>query len=212
MLKIGIVGDLSLQNPARLDRCLQAAFDASPDLVVQVGDLHPAYNVVAKYIKAHRDNFFIIPGNHDEDFDTLGQRRQWVKKTDAAFLVGLDNSKDQFSAETWDILDGITTTTPIFVFAHKPLSRIVLPDGSESGHIMGENGDKGIADAKRLSGWLKAKGVDLLVTGHYHSWTFQRTSYCNVLVEGRGGAAPNLGYTLILIQPEGWTFHPVQID
>jgi predicted phosphodiesterase len=214
VLRIGIVGDLSMQDPARLDRCLTECLKVA-DITVMVGDMHPAYSVVMKHLNANPGRLFTIPGNHDERYDAIGQPREWIHDfPGVVMLIGIDNSSDVISKPSWDIITANLKTpdiTPVFVFAHKPISRVVLPDGSESGHILGENGQQGIQDAKNLQDWIKHGLVDLLVCGHYHGLAYMRTSYCDVLVEGRGGAAPELGYTTILITGEGWVMHSVTL-
>ncbi len=217
MLRIAVVGDLSMQDPQRFDHALSEAFK-NADIIVQVGDMHPAYDVVKKYTQWEASTgkkFFYIPGNHDLDWDAKmpGAARQWVHSESLVHMIGLDNGQDHYNDQTWQLL--ATADQPenankfLFIFTHKPLTTIVLPDGTESQHIMGEGG--GQSDSKRLQDWLRKHENALLVCGHYHGWTFQHTNYCDVLVEGRGGAAPQLGYTMIFVQPEGWVFHPVNL-
>src|SRR6185312_13671202 len=66
MFRLAVVGDLSMQAPDRLDRVLRHALKHS-DLVVQVGDMHPAYDVLKKHLGTGR--LLVIPGNHDDRFD-----------------------------------------------------------------------------------------------------------------------------------------------
>ncbi len=96
-----------------------------------------------------------------------------------------------------------------FLFCHKPLSPIVLPDGTESLHIMGE-GALPCADAEKLKKFLEPMDVTIC-NGHYHGWTLMRPYYGTVVLDGRGGAAPQIGYSLFYIQPEGWVCHPVTL-
>jgi predicted phosphodiesterase len=210
MLKIAVVGDLSMQNPKRFQVVLDAAL-VNADVVVQVGDMHPAYDIVANRLQTGR--LLVIPGNHDAQFDALHQPRFWRKDFPQAHLVGLDNSHDTYTKEEWDMLREFPATVklPLFVFTHKPLSQIVLSDGSESGHIMGEGVSGPNADADRLKTWL-VQHRPLVVCGHYHEWVFMRTPYSDVLVDGRGGANPNeLGYTVINVLNEGWSIHKVTL-
>jgi predicted phosphodiesterase len=211
IMRIGVVGDLSMQEPKRLDRVLKKAL-ANTDLVVQLGDMHAAYNVIEKHLKTGR--LLVIPGNHDDRYDTLGLPRQWIQKKSTCTLVGLDNANDHFNAETWQLLGKVNDCKrPLLVFAHKPVSNITLPDGSENTHVMGESGDPASAVAARnFQDWMRGQEDVLLISGHWHGWTYQKTTYGDVLVEGRGGAAPQLGYTIITITPEGLVFHAVNLD
>jgi predicted phosphodiesterase len=204
MLKIGVVGDLSLQDPARLEKAMAAAWAAS-DIVVNVGDMHPAYPVILSY--AAKGKFvYAIPGNHDAEWDSkLGWARQWRHDLPLVTLIGLDNSQDSFSPADWALLDKLPATGPTFIFVHKPLSNVVLPDGSASTHNMGEGSPN--ADAVKMAAFIQSKCDILLVHGHYHGWAFMRTLYADCLVEGRGGAAPEIGWTQILVTPDGFTIH-----
>ena len=211
MLKIAVVGDLSMGDADKYDQALSEAFDHA-DIIIQVGDLHPAYDITNKY-KAKGKPFLVVPGNHDLEWDEkFKYPRQWVYSTDLVHIIGLDNSNDHFNDETWKLL--ATTDLPenknkfIFVVAHKPLSKIILTDGSESWHYMGEEGGKG--SNKKLRDWLNVHKNTLLIGGHYHNWTLQHAAYSDILVEGRGGADPDeLGYTLILVNEDGWVLHKV---
>ena len=212
MIRIGIVGDLSMQAPGRLDRVLADAL-ANSDIVVQVGDVHPAYDVVRKHFRSGK--LYIIPGNHDDRFETLGHPRQWIYELPLCTLIGLDNANDHFSAETWKLLGKVNQDTkrPIIVFAHKPISTILLPDGSENNHIMGESRDPASAIAARnLQDWLRSQEDILFVCGHWHSYAIMRTDYSTVLIEGRGGAAPQLAYSLLTINEDGMSIHQVLLD
>jgi predicted phosphodiesterase len=210
MLKLAVVGDLSMQYPPDLARALDAALQAA-DIVVQVGDMHPAYDVVKQRLSTGR--LFTIPGNHDVFFETLGVQRHWRMDYPGVHLLGIDNANDAFDPYVWNTLlpsvEGLKG--PLLIFAHKPLSTILLPDGTESSHIMGEGAYN--ADAERMKTWLTKQDDVCWISGHYHAWTFQRTPYCDVLVEGRGGAAGsrNVGYTLFLINTEGWVFHCITL-
>ena len=206
IMKIAVVGDLSMQAHDRLDRVLTAAL-ANADLVVQVGDMHSAYDVIRKHMKSGR--LLVIPGNHDDKYDSLGVKRQWIRKFPQCTLVGLDNANDRFNDETWQLVDQCSQATrPVLVFAHKPISTVVLSDGSENTHVMGENGDpRAKKEAEFLQSWLKAADDVLFICGHWHGLTYQKCTYGDVLVEGRGGAAPDLGYTLLTILPDGMVMH-----
>lgn len=226
MLKLAVVGDLSQNDPARLGIALDAAA-AAADYVIQCGDVNPGYPQLAKHLAAGR--CFAIPGNHDIqgpgnwDANLPGAPKQWRhdipapasvngEATSGACLIGLNNSLDTIDAEGWALLNGYIAkqSVPLFVFVHKSISPIVLPDGSESQHIMGE-GAQPCGPAIALQTWLAAHEVTI-VCGHYHGWTLMDTWYGTVIVEGRGGAASQIGYTLIYVQPDGWTAHPVVVQ
>lgn len=207
MLKLAIVGDLSFQDPNRLAQALDAAL-ATADVVVQVGDLHPGYDVVKARLASGK--LLVVPGNHDTEWDTrLALPRQWVKDLPAATLIGLDNSADVINQADWNILNAyVPNGKPLFLFMHKPLSTLVLPDGNESNHIMGEGSP--CPDAIKLQDWMLAHHASM-GCGHYHGSTVMDTRYSTVVLDGRGGAAPQLGYTMLYIQPEGWTAHAITL-
>lgn len=212
IMKIAVVGDLSMQEHSRLDRVLTAAL-AAADLVVQIGDIHSAYGVVQKHLKSGR--LFVIPGNHDDRYDSLGIPRQWLHPLAKCTLVGLDNSNDHFNSETWAILAQVTPemSRPLFVFAHKPISNVILSDGSENHHVMSESGTPASkADAIRLQGWLRKQKNCMLISGHYHGWSCAMTDFAFCIIEGRGGAAPDLGYTTIVVTSDGMSFHKNDLD
>lgn len=204
MIRIGVVGDLSLQDPARLEKAM-AACAPNCDLICHVGDIHPGYGVVKKYAQQYK--LLAVPGNHDTLWDSeLGWHRRWQETTPWGInLIGLDNSGDTFVQEDFDKVD---LSKPAIIFCHKPLSTIVLSDGSESTHIMGE----GLPNtyAEKLKAMVKDHDV-LLIHGHYHGWSLMKTSYADCLIEGRGGAAPDIGYSIITITPEGWVIHQVTL-
>lgn len=211
VMRIGVVGDLSMQDPRRLDRVLKEAL-ANSDLVIQLGDMHPAYSVIEKHMKSGR--LLVIPGNHDDRYDTMKLPRQWLRKLSNCTLVGLDNSNDRFNDETWDLLSQVDydAARPIIVFAHKPLSNVVLPDGSENYHVMGESGSpEAKRDAERLKDWLDSQYDVLLCVGHWHGHSYMMATYSQVLIEGRGGAAPELGYTIITVTPDGMVLHSINL-
>src|SRR5262245_33848645 len=96
MLRIAIVGDLSLQDPSRLDRAMAAAV-ANCDLLVHVGDIHPGYEVMRKWAK--QKTIYAVPGNHDTEWDNQATpwfARQWATDASQVYLIGLDNSRDVF--------------------------------------------------------------------------------------------------------------------
>jgi hypothetical protein len=210
MLKLAIVGDLSQNDPSRLAKALDAALQAA-DIVVQVGDINPGYDVVKQRLATGK--LMCIPGNHDIispgnwDLSLPGLPKQWVKTIDCAHLIGLNNSCDTFDQEAWKLLDTFQGPPQhCFVFCHKPLSPIVFPDGTESRHIMGEGAT--CPDAIKMQSWV-AQHHATTCHGHYHGWTLMSTDYGTVIVDGRGGAASQIGYTLLNIQPEGWSAHSV---
>lgn len=209
MIKLAVVGDLSQNDPSRLAQALDAALAAS-DIVVQVGDINPGYDVLKQRLSSGK--LFCVPGNHDIlgpgnwDVSLPGLPKQWAKTINDIHLVGLNNSCDTFDQEAWDLLNTYKDSTHLFVFCHKPLSTIVFPDGTESSHIMGEGSP--CPDAVKMQQWAAARHVTFC-HGHYHGWTLMDTDYGMVIVEGRGGAASQIGYTLFNIQPEGWSAHSV---
>lgn len=214
MLKIAVVGDLSMNNPTKYDHVMSEAFK-NADMVVQIGDMHPAYDITTKYLNNKDKKVLLaVPGNHDVEWDEkYPHPRQWVYTNKLVHIIGIDNSNDHLNEESWRCL--ATADLPenknkfIFVVAHKPLSMILLPDGSESWHYMGEDG--GNHSAQKLRDWLAARKNTLFLCGHYHEWTFQHTPYSDVIVEGRGGAAPQMGYTLLFINNDGWVLHKVDL-
>lgn len=212
MLRLAIVGDLSQNDPSRLAQALDAALAAS-DIVIQVGDINPGYDVVKQRLGTGK--LVPVPGNHDIigpgnwDASLPGLPKQWSKRIDCVQLFGLNNSCDTFDQEAWNLLstyDG--SAKHVFIFCHKPLSPIVFPDGSESQHIMGEGSP--CPDAVKMQNWVAAHNA-ATCHGHYHGWTLMKTNYGTVIVDGRGGAAPQIGYTLLNIQPEGWSAHAVTL-
>jgi predicted phosphodiesterase len=210
-VKIAIVGDLSMQDPARLDKAMAAAMN-NCDLLVHVGDVHPGYEVMKKYIPSGK--VFVVPGNHDQDYASLNMPRQWLKVFDNFVIVGVDNSADKLDNEAWGLLKQAEEESKInrkslFVVAHKPISTVILPNGLENNHIMGESGYA--ADVKPFQEFLYKQKDVLLIVGHYHEKSYQRTWYSDVLIEGRGGSAPMIGYTLIIIQKEGWVFRQIDL-
>lgn len=216
MLKLAVVGDLSQCDPAGLAKALDAAL-AAADIVVQVGDINPGYDVLKQRLSSGK--LFPIPGNHDTlgpgnwDAELPDQPKQWQKSIGGIYMIGLDNTKDVIDQEGWSLLNGYVSaqppSLPLFLFCHKPLSPIVLPDGTESTHIMGEGAFPN-ADAEKLKHFLAPLDATLC-HGHYHGWTMMKPSYGTVIVDGRGGAAPQIGYTLFFIDPEGWAAHSITL-
>lgn len=215
-MKIALVGDLSFGDPARLAAVLDAALNAtaSTDAVIQLGDLHPAYPQVTSRYATSWHKLAPVPGNHDTDYGTIGCPRTWRKDlTDpqtgvTATLLGLDNSAGTLTADSKALFAQPKTAQYEFVFAHMPPCELVLPDGSPNGHNMAETGQAGAGDAAWLRDQLKAR-ADAYGCGHYHGMTFQQTQFAPVIVDGRGGAAPELAYTLITVTPDGWVLHSV---
>jgi predicted phosphodiesterase len=191
---------------------VMAAANDNADIVVQVGDMHPGYSVVKKY-GVDPNRIYAVPGNHDTDWDSqLGWSRQWIHSLDNVVLVGLDNSKDIFDDEAYQLIQDVLKerlTENVILFVHKPLSTIVLSDGSESQHIMGE-GALPNKDADKMKDILNGEDV-LCCHGHYHGWSLMMTHYATCLIEGRGGAAPELGYTIITVQKDGLVLHQVTL-
>jgi hypothetical protein len=224
MLRLGIIGDLSLQPPDRLQRAMAAAFGYS-DIIIQVGDMHPGYSVLRTYkaMEGGQKYVLAVPGNHDTNWDQeLGWARNWYRAFQfpdgtgmACHIVGLDNSADVFDPTVWSMLGSVPKdTTPLLMILHKPLSTVVLPDGSETNHIMGE-GNLPNADAERLKHLLESRENVLYIHGHYHAFALMKCWYGDALIEGRGGAAGTgtgeLGWTQILLTKEGLTLHRVDL-
>ncbi len=209
MIRLSIVGDLSLQDPARLEKVMAAAYP-SADIVCQVGDMCPGYSIVKKYAAMGKP-LYAVAGNHDTEWDTqLGWPRQWSHDTPECHLIGLDNHADSFNDKDWATVANVPNDgKPLLLFVHKPLSTIILPDGSESSHIMGEGAVN--ADAVKLQSILAARGNVICIHGHWHGNTIFTTKYALCLVEGRGGAAPNLGFSTVFIRDDGIAFHSVEV-
>jgi predicted phosphodiesterase len=210
MLKIGVVGDLSGGDPYRYGKVLHAAMTTA-DVVVQVGDLHPAYDLSQEGFASGK--VFLCRGNHDVSWKPEWPL-QWRKDFPEATLIGIDNSSDVISQAGWDILDGIYKDghpKNVFVFAHKSPVPLVLPDGSISTHIMGEGSAS--PDANRLVKWLNMmQGTATIVCGHLHSWSLQKTQDFDLILDGRGGAAPELAFSLILVSQDTWVMHSVPVS
>lgn len=208
-MKIGVVGDLSGGDPSRLAAALDAALIAC-DLVVQVGDLHPAYEQMRSRLATSGHKLFPVPGNHDAGYDGLGCPREWRfdSPNPPVTLLGLDNSAGTLSAGSKALFGAAKSAAFEFVFAHMPPCPLVLPDGSANGHNMAEAG--GAADAAWLTGQLAGR-TDAMFCGHYHGWTYQQAPFGPLIVEGRGGAAADLAYTLITVTSGGWVLHSVGV-
>lgn len=218
-MKIALVGDLSFGDPARLAAVLDAALNAtgSADAVVQLGDINPAYQQVKSRVATNGHKLFPIKGNHDiNDFDSIGCPATWRQDlTDpqtgvTVTLLGLDNSAGTLTADSKALFSQPKTSAFEFTFAHMPPCELVLPDGSSNSHNMAETGQPGADDAAWLRDQLKAR-ADAYGCGHYHGMTWQQTNFAPILVDGRGGAAPELAYTLITVTPQGWVLHSVGV-
>jgi hypothetical protein len=204
---IGVVGDLSGGAPERLAKVLDAALVAC-DYVVQVGDLEPAYEQVRSRLLTSGHKLFVVPGNHDADFDTLNVPRNWKFTTPDGLvtMIGIDNSGSQITPAGRAQFEERGPSVYGFVFAHMSPSPIVLPDGNLNMHTMVEGGPNQDAD------WLIARlheRADAMACGHYHGATLQRAPWGDLIVEGRGGAASDLAYTLITVRPDGWVYHSI---
>lgn len=207
--KIGVVGDLSGNAPDRLCKVLDNALIAC-DYVVQVGDLEPAYSQVqARYLTSGH-KLFPVPGNHDAQYDSIGAPRRWKFTTPdgLATLIGIDNSSSHLTDDDKTLFADRWSSAFGFVFAHMAPWPLVLPDGSENRHTMVESGPN--PDADWLVEQLKSR-ADAMCVGHYHGWTFQQAPWGPLIVDGRGGAAADLGYTLITVTPDGWVLHSVGV-
>lgn len=217
-MKIALVGDLSFGDPARLAAVLDAALNAtaSTDAVIQLGDLHPGYQQVKSRYATNGHKLSPVPGNHDADYDSIGCPRTWRRDLAdpqtgvTVTLIGLDNSAGTLTADSKVLLGRPKTAQYEFVFAHMPPCELVLPDGSPNEHNMAETGQAGADDAAWLRDQLKGR-ADAYGCGHYHGFTMQQTSFAPIIVDGRGGAAPELAYTLITVTPAGWVIHSVGV-
>jgi predicted phosphodiesterase len=207
-VKIGVVGDLSGGDPQRLATVLDQALVAC-DYVVQVGDLDPAYDKVSARLQQYPHKLFCVPGNHDVQFDTLGCPRQWryeVGELPMVTMIGLDNSTGSLSEESKAQFEQPAASPFELVFAHMAPVALVLPDGSLNTHTMVEGGPN--ADADWLAQQLDDRDAAMFC-GHYHGFTYQQAPFGSLIVEGRGGAAPELAYTLVTVVAEGWVLHSV---
>lgn len=207
--KIAVVGDLSFGDPDNLAKVLDAAL-LSADLVVQVGDLHPAYPQVASRWSTSGHKLLPLPGNHDTDYDSIGCPRTWSRTSDDGLvtLLGLDNSAGSLTQPGRDLFSQPKSTPFEFAFAHMPPVDMVLPDGSVNGHNMAEAG--GGSDAEWLTGQLSGR-ADMMAAGHYHGFTMQFARFGPLIVDGRGGAGGVTAYTLVTVTEDGWVFHSVQV-
>lgn len=171
------------------------------------------------------DRFMVTP---ETAAAGAGMAKQWIALTHPELIVvGLDNSADRIDDKARDLLNqahleyerrlmvaasttGAPPPPPVFVCLHKSLSPLVLPDGTESTHIISEGAPN--ADADWLKEWCRLHAATI-ACGHYHGSAILHAPYGTVLLEGRGGAAGpgNLGYTLVLVTPDGWTAHPVTV-
>lgn len=206
-MKLGVVGDLSGGAPERLSRVLDQALIAC-DVVIQVGDLHPAYEQVRSRLLTSGHKLRLVPGNHDTNYDSLGVARnwRWTSPDHLVTLIGIDNSTMRLDDEARSMFAKRGTSRYGFVFAHMAPWPILLPDGSENTHTMVESGPN--PDADWLVDRLRAR-ADAMVVGHYHGWTLQFAPWGPLIVDGRGGAAPDLAYTLVTITTRGWVVHGV---
>lgn len=209
--KIALVGDLSFGDPGRLATVLDQALIAA-DIVIQLGDLHPAYPQVTSRYATSGHKLFPVPGNHDVDYGTIGCPRTWTHVTADGLvtLLGLDNSAGSLTPDSKALFTPPKATLFEFTFAHMPPVDMVLPDGSPNTHNMAETGQPGADDAAWLTGQLKTR-ADLMACGHYHGWTYQQAMFGPLVVDGRGGAAPDLAYTLITVTEAGWVLHSVGV-
>jgi hypothetical protein len=225
VLRLGIVGDCSQGDANLLARAIDAAL-AGSDQVVLVGDVNSSdnqsgYDVVKARLSSGKIS--VVPGNHDTqgpgDWSKLGALpKQWIKMRGGATLIGLDNSCDAIGPDGWSILGSYDAQPqkpqgPIFVFVHKSLSPLVLPDGTESTHVVSEGAAN--ADADKLKAWIAAREATVCC-GHYHGWALLRAPYGDVILEGRGGSqgyagSKVCGWTQVIVQAEGWTAHPVSL-
>jgi hypothetical protein len=227
MLKMAVVGDCSQGDPALFTKALDGALGVA-DVVVLVGDInssdHTSYDVVTARLAAGKQ-ILSVPGNHDYDYPAgttffASHPKQWRKDFPEAVLIGLDNGQDNFGPG-WDILTDYAKNPPglpLFLFMHKALSPLILATGVESTHIMGEGGLS--PEAEKLKAWIRTQqdgGWNVTSAhGHYHGSSFMQTSHGAVILEGRGGSqgyagAAVCGYTLIYVQADGWTAHPVDL-
>lgn len=204
-----MVGDLSFGDPTRLAKVLDAAL-LGADIVVQVGDLHPAYEQVKSRYATSGHKLFPIPGNHDTDYDSIGCPRTWsyASPDGLVTLLGLDNSTGSLTPDGKALFTTPKATPYEFTFGHMPPVDMVLPDGSTNGHNMAESG--GASDAAWLTDQLRGR-ADAMACGHYHGMTYQQAPFGPLIVDGRGGAAPDLAYTLITVVEQGWVFHSVGV-
>jgi hypothetical protein len=198
MIRIAAIGDLNCSESKRLDKVLKHALN-NADHVVASAAICPQHNIlIEKHLKS--DRLYLIPSSHDKNFDALGLPRQWHYAFKGIDLVGIDNSEDKFNLHTWALLEAASDVSPLFVFTYKPLLKI-----DKTTSIMG--GLKKCSSRQRLIGWLTDHPDTLLICGHYHDFTFAKTSHGNVLMDGRG----ELGYTLFNVNNNNWNFNKIII-
>jgi hypothetical protein len=224
-MKVALVGDLSQQAPELLDKAITAAM-ANADVVVQLGDVNPGYDVIRKWLPTGK--LLVIPGNHDTqgpgnwDAELPGQPKQWSVSypqpgSGTVRIIGLDNTRDVLDDEAHKLVVEACNASDrydaMLVCMHKSLTTLMLPDGSESRHVMGEGGQIPNDSAQSMIELLRGERCVAICCGHYHGQSVMQTPYGTVLLEGRGGApgTPNLGYTLILTTCDGWTAHSVTL-
>ena len=225
-LRLGIVGDCSQGDAGLLAKALDAALNGS-DAVVLVGDVNSAdgqagYDAVKARLGTGK--LSVIPGNHDTqgpgDWNKLGGLpKQWrVDRTEGVTLIGLDNSCDAIGDAGWAILNDYAahpTAGALFVAVHKSLSPLILPDGTESTHVVSEAGWASNADAAKLREWVGDHEATVCC-GHYHGAAIMRDRYGDVILEGRGGSqgyagAPVCGWTSVIVTPDGWNAHQIAL-
>jgi hypothetical protein len=210
--KIALVGDLSFGDPTRLAKVLDAALVAA-DHVVQLGDIAPAYSQVRSRWLTSGNQLHPLKGNHDiGQYEQIGCPATWSYQTTDGLvtLLGLDNSAGTLTPDS-KTLFSVPKTTPFeFAFAHMPPVDMVLPSGDINKHNMAETGQPGSDDAAWLCAQLKQRS-DMMGAGHYHGMTVQYAPFGPLIVDGRGGAAPDLAYTLITVTEDGWVLHSVGV-
>lgn len=219
MIKIGLVGDLSFGNAELFAKALDQAL-ATSDYVVQLGDITPAGYPLLKARMQQNSKLHAVRGNHDPLPDFLaatgylsGAWMIGIGGPNLVAIAGIDNSEDHLGDGDWRMLDALAKSpAPYkFVCAHKSPSPILLPpDGQESVHIMGE-GNTPSPDAIKLIAALKAMNAAMCV-GHLHSGAWARTAWGDLIVEGRGGSTTPAFFTQLIVQPEGWIAHSVQVQ
>jgi hypothetical protein len=209
--KIALVGDLSFGDPTRLARVLDAALIGA-DVVLQAGDINPGYPQVKSRWLTSGHKLFPVKGNHDTGglYEQIGCPAVWQHQTADGLVTinGLDNSAGTLTPDSKALYDQPKSTPYEFTLAHMPPVDMVLPDGSTNGHNMAEAG--GGDDAAWLAGQLRDR-ADAYLCGHYHGWTLQQAPFGPLIVDGRGGAAPDLAYTLITVTEQGWVLHSVGV-
>lgn len=208
MFRLAVVGDLSGGAPNRLAAVLDHAIGAS-DMVVQVGDLHAAYPEVKQRLAG--GHLFPVPGNHDVSYDSLGVPRNWRYDHELVTVIGFDNSTGHMTPEAWKVLKDPIYTRWKIAACHMAPEPLLSEDGAEITHVMGE-GAPG-SETQELMMLLQQQKFDILLCGHYHGKVDTATDFgVRMICDGRGGAAPELAFSLLIFTGNKWGIHDIPVQ